>query len=65
MQFLEETRSNDGVAVAKIYDDGDGGYLVEKWIDGNLQGSVPTLATIAEVRDFARQWVSSIGLLNG
>lgn len=65
MQFLEETKSNNGLAVAKIYSDEDGGYLVEKWIDGSLQGAVPTLANLDEVRDFAKLWVASIGQLNG
>lgn len=65
MQFLEETKSADGTAVAKIYKDGDDGFLVEKTIEGVSRGTVPLTASLAEVRQYARDWVSSVSLLNG
>lgn len=66
MQLLEEKRSTDGAVVAKIYSDGDGGYLVEKWISGSQVGAVPSDpgADLNEVRMFAAQWVGSVSLLN-
>jgi hypothetical protein len=67
MQLLSEKKSPDGTVVAKIYDDGDGGYLLEKWVSGHHVGAVPFNpgTSLNEVAADAASWVGSYSQLNG